>query len=70
MLTACSKRRSLVCSCSHYGFLVVQERLNSLMVIHVHKDLTDKIDICDICNDFVSKGERRQVFGKFGKWLQ
>jgi len=43
-----------------------QERLNSLMIIHVHKDLTDKINIREICNDFISKGERRhQVFGTF-----
>ena len=46
---------------------MLQERLNSLMLIHVHKDLTDKINIlCDVCNEFVSKDERRQqVFGKF-----
>ena len=44
---------------------MLQERLNSLMVIHVHKDLTDKINICDVCHDFVSKDEPRQVFGKF-----
>ncbi len=50
--------------------LQVQEELmnllNSLMIIHVHKDLTDKINIREICNDFISKGERRhQVFGTF-----
>lgn len=51
---------------SYLRSTMCQERLNSLMVIHVHKDLTDKINIHEICNEFVSKGERRhQVFGDF-----
>ena len=38
------------------------------MLIHVYKDFTDKINICDVCNEFVSKCERwQQVFGKF--WI-
>ena len=48
---------------SYLRFTMLQERLNSLMLIHVHKDLTDKINICDVCNEFVSN--RQQVFGKF-----
>ena len=47
------------------SYLHSQERLNSLMHIHVHNDFTDKINICDVCNEFVSKGEHRQQFGKF-----
>ena len=40
-----------------------QERLNSL---HVHKELTDKIDLNSVANEFVSKSERRlHVFGNF-----
>ena len=51
---------------SYLHSTMLQERLNSLMLIQVHKDLTDKINICDVCNEFVSKGERtQQVFGKF-----
>ena len=43
-----------------------QERLNSLMVLHVHKDYTDKLHLLDIANDFVSNSNRRkQVFGTF-----
>ena len=38
-------------------------------VVHVctvHKDLTDKINLCDVANEFVSSSEhRQQVFGKF-----
>ena len=36
------------------------------MVLHAHKDLTDKINLCDVANEFVSSGEHRQeVFGTF-----
>lgn len=43
-----------------------QERLNNLMVLHVHKELVDEIELSEIGNDFISKCPRRQeVFGKF-----
>ena len=43
-----------------------QARLNHLMVLHVHKDRTDSLNLIDIANDFVSKSERRlTIFGKF-----
>lgn len=45
---------------------MTQERLNHLMVLHVHKDLRDSLVLTEIANEFVSKCERRvQVFGKF-----
>ena len=43
-----------------------QERLNGLMVLHVHKEMTDELVLPHIGNDFVSKCPRRlEVFGKF-----
>ena len=43
-----------------------QDRLNNLMVLHVHKELTDEIELSEVGNDFISKCPRRQeVFGKF-----
>ena len=43
-----------------------QERLNSLMILHVHKNQTDALDLSGVANEFVSKSERRtHVFGKF-----
>ena len=43
-----------------------QERLNHLMILHVHKSRTDKLIVIDIANDSVSKSERRlTIFGKF-----
>ena len=43
-----------------------QERLNHLMILHIHKDKTDQLFLPEIANDFISKSERRsQAFGKF-----
>ena len=43
-----------------------QERMNNIMVLHVHKDLTEKINLVQVGNDFVSGHEYRlQRFGKF-----
>ena len=43
-----------------------QSRLNHLMLLHVHKEITDNLDLVDCANDFVSANEhRQQVFGKF-----
>ena len=43
-----------------------QQRLNNLMLLHVHKDLTDSLDVLGVANEFVGESEHRlQVFGKF-----
>ena len=43
-----------------------QERLNHLMVLHVHKSETDSLDIIQIANNFISRNDHReQVFGTF-----
>ena len=43
-----------------------QERLNSLMVLRVHKDLTDKLNLKDVANEFVSVAECwLSIYGKF-----
>ena len=40
--------------------------INSLMVLHIHKEVTDQLDLNEVANDFVSKSAHRlQVFGKF-----
>ena len=43
---------------------MTQLRLNSTMVLHVHKDLTDKLTVA---NDFVANKQehRSKVFGLF-----
>ena len=43
-----------------------QSRLNHLMVLHVHRELTDNLDLIACSNDFVVNNEHRfRVFGKF-----
>ena len=51
---------------SYLRSTMTQERLNHLMILHVHKELTYGLILTNIANEFVSKSERRlQVFGKF-----
>ena len=43
-----------------------QDRLNHLMVLHVHKTLTDTLDLIEVANEFVTGSEHRlTMFGKF-----
>ena len=43
-----------------------QTRLNHLMILHVHKDITDSLNLNDIRNEFVRCSEHRlSVFGHF-----
>ena len=43
-----------------------QTRLNHLMILHVHKDITDSLNLNDIGNEFVRCSEHRLlVFGHF-----
>ena len=44
---------------------MTRTRLNNLMMLHIHKDRTDKLDICDIAKEFVAYNERQKNFGKF-----
>ena len=40
---------------------MLQERLNAVMVLHVHKQLTDDLDLKVISNNFVSKVDQRKT---------
>ena len=41
-----------------------QERLNNLMVLHIHQEATDRLNLKDIGNQFVSGKEHRlRIFG-------
>jgi hypothetical protein len=41
-----------------------QQRLNNLMILHVHRDLTDTLNLEAVARDFVSLNEfRRNLFG-------
>ena len=45
---------------------MTQVRSNNLLILHVHKQMADNLDISACLNDFVSDSEHRlSVFGKF-----
>ena len=48
---------------------MTQERMNNLMILNVHKELTEEIYLFDIAKEFISENESREnVFGRC-KWL-
>ena len=49
---------------SYLRFTMSQSRLNNVMVLHVHKNLTDKLSLVDIGNDFISGSSQRVVIWK------
>ena len=69
--TNSTSERSFSAMCRIKSYLwstMNQERLNSLMILHVRKDQTDVhvLDLPSVANEFVSRSERRiHVFGKF-----
>ena len=45
---------------------MTQSRLNHLMVLYIHRELTDKLNLTTVANDFVSGSEHRStLFGTF-----
>ena len=45
---------------------MADERLNNLMILHIHREKTDKLDLVDIANWFVGKNvTRKRMFGRF-----
>ena len=45
---------------------MTQQRLNNLMLLHVHKERTDSLNQVDIANELVGDSEHRlRMFGKF-----
>ena len=45
---------------------MTQQRLNNLMVLHVHKERTDSLNYIGIANELVGDSEHRlRMFGRF-----
>ena len=44
-----------------------QQRLNDLLILHVHKDITDTLNLKMVVNNFVNCEHRLQIFGKFSE---
>jgi hypothetical protein len=68
-VTTCTAERSFSSLRRLKTFLrstMTQQRLNHLTLLHVHKDITDNLDLKNICNDFISANEhRRNAFAVF-----
>ena len=45
---------------------MTQTRMNNLIILHVHKERTDALDLKAIANEFTARNKRRRcMFGKF-----
>ena len=51
---------------SYLQTTMTQTQLNSILVLHIHQECTDSLDLKEVGNEFVTGSEHRQtVFGKF-----
>ena len=49
---------------------MTQQRLNNVMLLNVHKDLTDALDLVNTGRQFVGANERRRpFFGNHGSTM-
>ena len=46
---------------------MTQERLNNCMILTVHKEETDQLELLDIAKDFAFSDHRKYIFGSFDK---
>ena len=46
---------------------MTQERLNNCMILTVHKEETDQLELLDIAKDFAFSDHRKDIFGSFDK---
>lgn len=54
------------CVTSYLRSTMSQGQLNHLTMLSVHKDLTDKLNLVHVANNFVFGGENRvRTFGQF-----
>ena len=57
---------SLRCLKNYLRTTMSQERLNFLMLLYVHKDKTDKLDLQTLLNTFDEKSSHRlRIFAKY-----
>jgi len=62
----CSIRKECLYNEENKNLPALYNRLNNVMVLHIHKYLTDNLNCIKILNEFTSaKEDRRQQFGKF-----
>ena len=60
------KGPALVCASGESEQICLKKRLDCCLNLHVHKEMTDKLNMADVGNQFVSaSNDRRNCFGKF-----
>ena len=40
---------------------MTEQRLNNCMLLHIHKDLTDNLDVCEIAKEFIMAKEEADI---------
>ena len=40
-------------------------RLNNMLTLHIHKDETGNLDLCNVANEFILLGDHKTLFGCF-----
>ena len=52
--------------CTYLRSTMMERRLNNCLILHAHRDLTDKLNVVDIGKEFISiNAERKRHFGSF-----
>ena len=68
-ITSSSSKRTfstLRCVLTYLRTTMSQERLNNCMLLHIHKEITDSLNLQDIATAFITaKDERLRYFGTF-----
>ena len=44
---------------------MTEQRLNNCMLLHVHKDLTDSLDMVAVAKEFIARFDRKKYFGNY-----
>ena len=52
---------------THLRSTMGQQRLNDLLLLHVHKEITDSLNLKEVINNFVNSEHRLQIFGIFSE---
>ena len=51
---------------TYLWMIMKQERLNHLLLLHIHQDQTDRLSCMEVARSFVGESEHHlSVFGKF-----
>ena len=52
---------------TYFRFTMTQERLNNCIILTVHKEETDQLELLDIAKYFAFGDQRKDILGSFDK---